>query len=514
LIYRFGAHAVDAGSLALTKDGAEVAVEPQVFSLLQLLIENRDRVVPKDEIIEAVWDGRIVSDGTLNTRINSVRRAVGDDGKAQAVIKTFARRGFRFVADLADEADIAAELALPGGGTDKPTIAVLPFDNLSGDPEQEYFSDGLADDVISALSRIRQLNLVSRNSSFAYRGAATDTRDVARELGAGYVLEGSVRKAGNRVRISVQLIDGASGNQIWSERYDRDLEDIFAVQDEITEAVVGAVEPELTKSEIARARAKRPDSLNAWELCLQGRYHNYLRTEEDIGKAIRLLEQAIELDPDFSAAYQVLSHAKLLSVVIGISEHEEAVGQELVELANHALRLDRDDDSARMALARALNFTGRHVEADLVIQEALKLNPTSAFSQNLAGRILIRLGRGEDGLRHSEEAMRLSPRDTWISPFMVTMAEAHLQLENYELAIEWADRALREANATWIPAALKTLACRKLDRIGDAEQAAADLIARFPSVTLAYIDKRWSKFVLGMTKELVETLREAGMAET
>ena len=478
MIYRFGAHAVDTGSLALTRDGAEIAVEPQVFWLLQLLIENRERVVSKDEIIAAVWDGRIVSDGTLNTRINSVRRAVGDDGKAQTVIKTFARRGFRFVADLADEAAIAAELLLPGGGSDKPAIAVLPFGNLSGDPEQEYFSDGLAEDIISALSRFRQLAVVSRNSSFAYRGAGTDTRDVARELGAGYVLEGSVRKSGNRVRISVQLIDGASGNQIWSERYDRDLEDIFAVQDEITEAVAGAVEPELTKSEIARARAKRPESLSAWERYLQGIFYISRRSSEDITEAIRCLEEAIALAPEFSPAYQGLSHAKLMGVVIGIT-HKEEVADETVALARRALSLDRDDDRAHIALGRALFFSNRYDEALPVIEEAMRLNPTSAFSHYLAGRTLIRLGRAEEGLKFAEEALRLSPRDLWIGPFIVALAEAHLLLGNFETVIELCDRALREANATWIPATLRVVAFAKLNRTKDVELAAEELLARF-----------------------------------
>ena len=515
LIYRFDQFTLDTESLELLQAGKPIEVEPQVFSLLACLIENCDRVVSKDELIEIVWDGRIVSDGTLNTRINSVRRAVGDDGKAQAVIKTFPRRGFRFVAEMVGEGgdvSVAPETAQPIPG--KPSIAVLPFENLSGDPEQEYFSDGLADDIISALSRYRQLFVVARNSSFSFKGTATDIRVVSRELNVRYILEGSVCKSSNRVRISVQLIDGDNGSHLWTERYDRDLEDIFAVQDNITEAVVGAVEPEMAKSEVARARAKRPGSLSAWELCLQGRYHINIRTEENIGEAIRCLQQAIELDPDFSAAYQELSHANVMSAVIGISGDGVSAGQEAVEFANQALRLDRDDDRSHMAVARALMFTERYDEADAVIQEALKLNPTAAFSQYLAGRILIRLGRAEEGIIHVEEALRLSPKDMWINPFMVTMAEAHLQLENFEMVIEWANRAAREPNAIWTPDALKIFAYMKLDRKGDAKQAAAEMNARFPHVTLAFIENRWvGKWLLGMSNELIDALRETGMPE-
>ena len=280
MIYRFGDFALDTDSLELTQAGKAVEVEPQVFSLLACLIENRERVVSKDELIERVWDGRIVSDGTLNTRINSVRRAVGDDGKRQAVIKTFPRRGFRFVAELEGESD--APLAPPAtAASDKPSIAVLPFDNLSGDPEQEYFSDGLADDIISALSRIRQLFVVARNSSFAYKHGAADVRNLARELGVRYVVEGSVRKAGNQVRISVQLVDGDTGVQIWNGRYDRELEDIFAVQDEGVQNVVGAAIPKLGRAELDRARRKTPENLDAWDLYLHGQWHVDKRSKDD-----------------------------------------------------------------------------------------------------------------------------------------------------------------------------------------------------------------------------------------
>jgi TolB-like protein len=280
MIYRFGDFALDTDSLELTQAGKAVEVEPQVFSLLACLIENRERVVSKDELIERVWDGRIVSDGTLNTRINSVRRAVGDDGKRQAVIKTFPRRGFRFVAELEGESD--APLAPPAtAASDKPSIPVLPFDNLSGDPEQEYFSDGLADDIISALSRIRQLFVVARNSSFAYKHGAADVRNLARELGVRYVVEGSVRKAGNQVRISVQLVDGDTGGQIWNGRYDRELEDIFAVQDEVVQNVVGAAIPKLGRAELDRARRKTPENLDAWDLYLHGQWHVDKRSKDD-----------------------------------------------------------------------------------------------------------------------------------------------------------------------------------------------------------------------------------------
>lgn len=223
MIYRFGDHTLDTESLRLTANGEEIAVEPQVFSLLLYLVEHRERVVSKDEIIEHVWDGRIVSDGTLTSRINSVRRAVRDDGKSQAVIKTFPRRGIRFVAAVTEDDVLEITPPLP----DKPSIAVLPFENRSDDPQQEYFSDGMAEDLITDISNISGLFVIARNSSFAFKGQAVDVKEIAEKLGVNHILEGSVRKMGDRLRINAQLIDAASGGPIWAQRYDGDLEDVF-----------------------------------------------------------------------------------------------------------------------------------------------------------------------------------------------------------------------------------------------------------------------------------------------
>jgi TolB-like protein len=224
VIYQFSDCSLNCQRQELVRAGAPVAVEPQVFRLIVHLIKNRDRVVSKDELFEVIWEGRIVSDGTLNTRMATARAALGDDGNAQGVIKTFSRRGFRFVADVSETgADAAAPTSSLVPPPDKPSIAVLPFNNLSGDPEQEYFADGLVEDIITALSRIRSFFVIARNSTFHYKGTSPEVRKVANDLGIRYILEGSVRKAGDRVRISAQLIDGETGNHLWAERYDRKL---------------------------------------------------------------------------------------------------------------------------------------------------------------------------------------------------------------------------------------------------------------------------------------------------
>lgn len=264
----------------LTLRGQVVAVGPQVFDLLLLFVNNPDRVISKDDFLKAVWNGRIVSESTITSHINAVRKAIGDTGEEQRLVRTVARKGYRFVGQIKvdeigetqqpDRPDIderastspnemPSSLVLP----DKPSITVLPFQNLSGDPEQEYFADGIVEDIIAALSRIRWLFVIARNSSFTYKGRTLDAKGVSQELGVRYVLEGSVRKCGNKVRITGQLIDATSGTHIWAERFEGALNDIFELQDQITQSVVGAIAPQLERAEIERAKRKPTESLDA-----------------------------------------------------------------------------------------------------------------------------------------------------------------------------------------------------------------------------------------------------------
>src|SRR5579872_6714991 len=272
-----------------------IHVEPQVFDLLVHLVQNRDRVVSKDDLIASVWAGRIVSDSTLTSRINAARTAVGDSGDDQKLIRTIARKGFRFVGTVRTR-PVPAEATRDGGPAsdlvvddshraltlpEKPAIAVLPFLNLSGDREQEYFSDGISEDIITALSKLRWFFVIARNSSFIYKGKAVHLKQVAEELGVGYVVEGSVRRSGDRVRITAQLNDAATGSHLWAERYDRSIADVFAVQDEITEAIVAAIEPQLYAAENFRAQRKPPDSMDAWDLVMRALSHYWRVTRQD-----------------------------------------------------------------------------------------------------------------------------------------------------------------------------------------------------------------------------------------
>jgi TolB-like protein len=287
-----------------------VALEPQVFDLLVYLVRNRGRVVSKDDLIDGVWGGRIVSDSALTTRLNAARRAVSDSGAAQRVIRTLARKGVRFVAKVTEDGTFEAaadgpepSLALP----DKPSIAVLPFVNLSGDPEQEYFADGMVDEIITALSRIRWLFVIARNSSFAYKGQVIDVKRVGHDLGVRYVLEGSVRKAGGRVRVTAQLIDATNGAHLWADRFDGSLEEVFELQDNVAASVAGVIEPALQAAEAARSAARPTTDLGAYDCYLRALAVFYPMTKEAVLEALGLLDQAIAIDRHYGPAVALAS---------------------------------------------------------------------------------------------------------------------------------------------------------------------------------------------------------------
>ena len=325
--FLFSDHRLDTDRRELRRGSEAIAVEPQVFDLLIYLVENRDRVVSKDDLLASIWGGRIVSDSTLTSRINAARKAVGDSGNAQKLIRTIARKGFRFVGEVrmadadpaeAGTADRAAEPSRPALPLpDRPAIAVLPFTNMTDDPAQDYFSDGISEDIITALSKLRWFFVIARNSSFVYKGKAVHLKQIAAELGVGYVVEGSVRKVGERVRITAQLNDVATGSHIWAERYDRELADVFAVQDEITEAIVAAIEPQLYAAENFRARRKPPDSMDAWDLVMRALSHYWRVTRQDNVVAQALLEKATTIDPNYGQAFGVLATSHTFSAHMG-----------------------------------------------------------------------------------------------------------------------------------------------------------------------------------------------------
>jgi TolB-like protein len=256
---RFGDCAIDVERRELRRSGTVVHVEPQVFDLLLHLIRNRNQVVSKEQLLAPIWEGRIVSDSALSTRINAARHAIGDSGERQQLIQTIARRGFRFVAETEEVIAQDASVAVP----ERPSIAIMAFANMRDDPEQSYFAEGMAEDLITSLSHIRWLTVIARNSSFSYKGRSVDARQIGRELSVRYILDGSVRRAGDLVRITAQLLEAETGAHLWAGKFDGDIKHVFSLQDQITASVIGAIEPSLRSAEVERARRKRPDDLNA-----------------------------------------------------------------------------------------------------------------------------------------------------------------------------------------------------------------------------------------------------------
>jgi TolB-like protein len=454
--YVFEDCALDPDRRELTRQSKAIAIGPQVFDLLVLLIQNRERVVSKDDLLDAVWGGRIVSESTLTSHINAVRKAIGDSGEEQRLIRTVARKGFRFVGDVREaqssdavsslkaestESNEAPALSLP----DKPSIAALPFLNLSGDPEQDYFADGMVEDIISALSRLRWLFVIARNSSFTYKGRSVDVKQVGRELGVRYVLEGSVRKAAKRVRITGQLIDATTGGHLWADRFEGTRGDIFELQDQVTENVVGAIAPQLERAEIERAKRKPTESLDAYDYYLRGMANLHQGTREAINEALPLFSKAIQLDPDFASAYAMAAWCHFWRKVNGWMTDRAQEVAEGARLARRAVELGRDDAVALTRGGHALS----HLVGDLdggiaLLDRALVLNPNLAAAWFLGGFLRAWHGEPDGATEYFARAMRLSPLDPEMYRMQAGMAVAHLFAGRFDTASSWAEKAFRD----------------------------------------------------------------------
>ena len=438
----FADHVLDTERRELRRGPALIAVEPQVLDLLVHLVQNRDRVVSKDDLIASVWGGRAVSDANLTSRIYAARKALGDNGRHQTLIRTIARKGHRFVGAVRLQSEGGA---LPAAGAgllpaepkeptlplpDRPAIAVLAFVNMSDDPEQEYFSDGISEDIITALSKLRWFFVVARNSSFVYKGKAVNIRQIGQELGVGYVIEGSVRRDGDRVRITAQLNDVATGSHVWAERYDRGLADVFAVQDEITEAITASIEPQLYAAEHFRAKRRMPDSMDAWGLVMRALSHFWRLTQQDYVVAQELLEKAIAIDPNYGQALGVLATSHAFCAYNGWADMATAVRiAERAALA--AIRADSEDPWAHHALGCVHVLLRRYDDSLAEFELALSLNPNFALAQSVYGLALAFSGRWEDAGAATARALRLSPRDPFSAIYNGIAAYAQFVGRNY-----------------------------------------------------------------------------------
>ena len=492
-----------------------------MFDLVVHLMENRDRVVTKEELIDKIWHGRSVSESTLTSRINAARKAIGDSGANQALIRTIARKGFRFVGDIELRAAHAHAVQLANGHErrdhlaalplpDRPAIAVLPFTNMSGDREQDYFSDGISEDIITALSKLRWFFVIARNSSFIYKGRAVHLSEIARELGVRYVLEGSVRRSGDQVRISAQLNDASTGSHLWAERYDRSIADVFAVQDEITEAIVAAIEPQLYAAESFRAQQKPPGSLDAWDLVMRALSHFWRITREDNAAAHALLEKAIAIDPRYGKALGLLATSHIFGAHMGWAGMGTAVPiAERAALA--AVEADGEDAWAHHGLGYTYLFQRRFDDAIAEFEMGLRLNPNFAMAQAFYGVALNYSGRWEDGDAAARRALRLSPRDPFSAIYYGIAAYAQFIGRNYDEAIQLARESLRQRGDFVGAHRVLTASAGMSGQRALAASALEGLHRAQPGVSLAWITNELPMKRAADREHYLEGLRRAGM---
>ena len=410
--------------------------------------------------------------------------------------------------------DNIVETTAPAGMIfhDRPSIAVLPFNNLSGDPDQEYFADGMTEDIITGLSRFRSLAVVARNSTFAYKGTSPDVRAVSRDLGVRYVVEGSVRRGGERIRVTGQLVDGETGNHLWAERYDRVLEDIFAVQDEVTEEIVAAIAPEISDVERDRAQRKPLESLDVWGRYQRGLAAYYSSTEEGLKSAIEQFDGVNEADPSFAPAFAMASAARWRYVMhFEPDERGEYLSQAL-EKAYQAIRLDPRDPLGLYHAGHVHTMLGQHDVAISKCEEAIALNPNDALSRYMLGSALHSTGRSEDAIPHIDHAMRLSPRDVFLTGMLTSRAFVLFDLERFDEAFDWAQRARLAPNPRSMTFAIWTAVLMRLGRREEAGDALKDLLAHAPGMTCAKYRANPFGGPEAMGR-LVEALREVGLPE-
>jgi TolB-like protein len=414
-VFCFDGFTLDLRRGCLRQGDSEIKLRPKSFAILCYLAENAGRLVAKDELVEAIWPGVIVTDESLTRCISDVRLAFGDAG--QQIIRTVPRRGYLLAVPVSESARLRPSMTVPEGLPhsalalpDKPSIAVLPFTNLMGVSEQQYFVDGMVEEIITALSRIHWLFVIARSSSFTYRGRALDVKQIGRELGVRYILDGSVRKAGPRVRIAAQLIDATTGTHLWADRFEGSLEDVFELQDKVASNVAGVIEPALQAAEAARSGVRPTDDQTAYDLYLRA-YAMTVASSASIPEAFRLMEQAIERDPRYGPALAWAAVCCTRLIRENRSADREADRRRAGAFARRALEAANDDPAILVNAAYALAYLGEDIDATLaLIDRALTLNPSFARGWHVSGVVRIWAGQLDLAIEHATAGLRLSPR--------------------------------------------------------------------------------------------------------
>lgn len=518
-VIRFGDFELDTALFELRQAGERIPLEPQVFDLLVFLARNSHRTVTREEIFTAIWGDRIVSDAALSSQIKAARKAVGDDGTSQHTISTVHGRGFRFIAPiergapaLAGEADEGDTDSAQTAAAKKPSVAVLPFANLNQDSSEDVFATGIAEDITTAIAKNRWLTVIARNPAFAFRGSKESIRAIGQKLNADYLVTGSVRKAGTRFRITVQVVDAESEQSVWSERFDRDKVDIFDLQDEISELVAARIEAEVGLTEQKKAERRPRKNLGAWDLYHLGTAEFYKFTPESNVKCQDLLRQAIGVDPELAGAHSRLAYAIVLSMVYFDAPPDPAKMNEALAAAERAIQLDDQDANGYFTLGRVRLARCEYDLAINALEHALELNSCLAVAYCGLGDSLAYEGRLDQAIEQFEMAVRLSPHDPFRWGFFSYRSLAHLFRGEFDEAIAWARRAVQVPNAQYWARAHLVAA---LGHVGDAKQtedALRDLMQVKPEFSLKFATEHL--FYIKRTDQIqtyIEGLRKAGV---
>ena len=508
----FGRYRLDSRA-GLTSGTREVKLTPKALALLSYLTERSGEVVTKDELFAAVWPETTVGDAALVTCIQELRHALKDDARRPRYIETLHRRGYRFIGKPAPAAGAqertngkASSLALP----DKPSIAVLPFTNMSGTADQEYFADGISEDLITGLARIRWLFVIARNSTFIYKNRAVDVKQVSRELGVQYVLEGSVRRADTRLRITAQLVDATTGVHHWAEKYDRAVGDVFAVQDEITRNVAAAIEPHLLAAEGLRALSRSAADLGAWELVARAQAYVSRMSKADYETAIGILMRAVENHPDYAPARSLLGFCLAFGAHMGWVDRAAAVPTSR-EHASRAIALDDRDPWGHFALGYTAMMEHRTEESLAAFRLALTLNPNSAAAHVHLSHGLAFAGYDRETIEHAEQAMRLSPFDPMTALCAGGIAVAHYLAGRHGEAIEATVEAARLRPGFQGAHRLHCAALAQAGRLEEARSALARVKREQPHLSIGWIKANVPYQTPELMERFLDGMRKAGL---
>ena len=519
--YLFEDFVLDIDRRELRRGANAVPVAPQVFDLLEYLLRHRERVVSKDDLIAAVWEQRIVSDAALTTRINVARSAIGDNGEEQRLIRTLPRKGFRFIGDVREEPGTIGEPSVESRAmkpADKPSVAVLPFTNLSADPAEEYVADGVVEDIITALSRFSELFVIARHSSFQYKGRVVDVRVVGRELGVRYLLEGSIRRSGNRLRVAAQLIDAESGTHRWAENYDRTLNDVFDVQDDVARTIATILAAHLRKAETERASAKPPASWQAYDCYLQAseafdRFTFRSFDVKDIYDARRLIEQSLAIDPRYARSYALLAETYTTVWVIRLdSDHlHPAALDRAVQLARKAVELDPFLPEAHAALGSVLTWLHQHDASIAEFERAIALNPN--YADWRFGWALVPAGDSRRAIEVLRASMRLDPFHGPLLWFYLGVA--HFMLGEYTQALAIMRDFVGQAPMRPWGHVMLAMILAQLGRVEEAKAETAETLRLDSTFTVSGTAKLVAAFKRAENHEhFFGALRRAGFPET